>query len=306
MEMDRLPEFPRLMFVGDVALGNHPKTPGFGFHARYGGGIPELLAGRVLPETSGDGVLVGNLEFSLTANPALAGSQECCIGSVSYVDFLRRAGFNVLNLANNHAWQHGKEVFEETVQALRRAGIKVVGVPDDHDPGSFLRVSGKTIAILGVSARPRQGFTESPGYNEFEEREFLGRISDARRQADFVCVSIHWGQEFTAAPSAAERGIARAMVDAGADVVVGHHPHVLREVENYRGSVIAYSLGNFIGDMSWNPLTRRTGCLVVRAREPGDVVHEFMPAFVEDDCFPRYLQALRDAQLYRCPGANIR
>lgn len=278
------------LFLGDVALGNHPKTPGFGFFSRYGDEIPADLAKKVVPPSISYDLLFGNLEFALTGDQRLLDANTSCIGHLGYVEFLRRAGFTVLNVANNHSWQYGRAVFEETVRALRTAGIKVVGVPDDYDPGQYLKVAGRTVAFIGVSERPRQGFSEVPGYNEFDEADLLGRVRDARRVADLVYVSMHWGDEFIGLPSPQERRIARAIIDAGADAVIGHHPHVLREVEAYRGGVIAYSLGNFIGDMSWNPTTCLSGCLHLRKSETGRSWHEFVPALIGEDFFPCFLR----------------
>jgi poly-gamma-glutamate synthesis protein (capsule biosynthesis protein) len=279
----------RLALVGDIALGNHPKTPGFGFYSKYAKGVPPSLAQRVLPSGIFPDVVFGNMEFALANDMEHPGTNATCLGSDAYIPFLRQSGFTVLNVANNHAWQHGEGLFWKTVNSLQRVGIKVVGVPDDFDPSGFLRIKGMTVAILGCSARPRQGFTVSPGYNEFEEGSFLQAIRDARRHSDLVCASIHWGEEFLPIPNPREKEIARAMIEAGATLVVGHHPHVLREVETYRHGVIAYSLGNFIGDMVWNPLTRETGCLIVEARDSRIVSKAFLPAVIGRDYLPRYL-----------------
>jgi len=293
-----------MAMVGDVALGNHPKAPGFGFYSRYSKGIPRDLARRVLPPGSSPQVVLGNLEFALATDAGLARTDVCCLGSVSYISFLREAGFTVVNVANNHSWQHGPEVFRQTVKSLRGAGLKVVGIPDDFDPAGFLRIQGQTVAILGCSARPRQGFATRPDYNEFEKAQFLERIRDARRHSDLVCVSIHWGEEFVLIPSAHEREIAHEIIDAGAGLVVGHHPHVLREIECYKEGVIAYSLGNFIGDMIWNPRTRETGCLLVKAKGSRVDAEGFFPAMIDRDYFPRYLdestgRELLDTQVKR-------
>lgn len=279
----------RLALVGDVALGNHPKTPGFGFYSRYIQGIPKILCQRILPAGVRPDVLFGNLEFALANDARHPGTNACCLGSDTYVRFLRESGFTVLNVANNHAWQYGDAFFRETVNALKGTGIKVVGIPDDFEPAGFVQIKGSTVAFLGCSARPRQGFQGSPGYNEFDEGGFLQRIRDARRHADLVCVSVHWGEEFLPIASPWERGIAHAMIDAGAAVVVGHHPHILKEIETWRDGLIAYSLGNFIGDMIWNPVTRETGCLIVEARNSRVISNTFFPAAIERDFFPLYL-----------------
>jgi poly-gamma-glutamate synthesis protein (capsule biosynthesis protein) len=279
----------RLVFVGDVALGNHPKTPGFGLYSRYGKAIPDKLARNLLPPGICSDLFFGNLEFSLAADRYHPGTLACCLGSLSYLPFLQDAGFTVLNVANNHSWEYGAGNFGQTASELRNAGIKVVGIAEDFDPACYLHLKGKRVAFLGCCARPRQGFHMPPGYNEFEKERFLEQISIARKMADLVCVSIHWGDEFVCIPSPWERETARAMIDAGAAVVVGHHPHVLREIETYRNGIIAYSLGNFICDMTWNPLTRESGCLVLEVE--GSLIRSssFFPAMIAGDCFPRYL-----------------
>ena len=123
----------KMASVGDVALGNHPKTPGFGFFSSYRDGIPAELAARATPSSLSFDSLFGNLEFALTADDSPLDTDNCCIGHVGYADFLRRTRLTVLNMLNNHAWQRGRAVHIETVQVLREAGIKVVGIPDDYD-----------------------------------------------------------------------------------------------------------------------------------------------------------------------------
>ncbi len=282
----------QLAFVGDIALGNHPKAPGFGFYSRYRKEIPGNLGSRLLPPTIRPDLFFGNLEFALASDSDHPGNETCCLGVINYIPFLKQAGLTVLNVANNHAWEHEREAFWTTVRSLQAAGIKVVGIPDDFEPADFLRIKGKIVAFLGCSARPRQGFSAQPGYNEFDGNHFLGRIREARRHADLVCVSIHWGEEFIVIPSEEEKDLARAMLEAGAAVVVGHHPHVLREIETCREGVIAYSLGNFIGDMSWNPVTLQTGCLLVEAEGGRIRGQSFFPAVIEKDFFPRYLDRI--------------
>ena len=163
------------------------------------------------------------------------------------------------------------------------------GDPGRFQSGWFSSDQRENRCDSRLFSQTRQGFATPPGYNEFDKVHFLERIRDARSRADLVCVSIHWGEEFILIPCPPEREIARAMVEAGAGVVVGHHPHVLREVEYYRDGVIAHSLGNFIGDMVWNPLTRETGCLVVEAKGSRIQNATLFPGVIDHDYFPRYL-----------------
>lgn len=280
----------RLTFVGDIALGDHPKAVGFGFRSRYAGGIPAGYAERLLPPGQTTDFLFGNLEFTLGDEPGdvrdLGRSQ--CRGSRDYAAFLASAGVTALNVANNHSTQAGDDAFRSTVSLLRASGIHVVGTPRDLGESGTIDVGGTRIALLGWSDRPRQYAPHAPEYNEFSNAA-LASITAARQRADVVIASIHWGDEFILVPSDRERAIARAMIDAGATCVIGHHPHVVREVECYKGGVIAYSLGNFICDMTWDERTRMTGWLVVDVEGTRVTASSFVPAVIDDDYFPRPL-----------------
>jgi len=289
----------RFTFVGDIALGDHPKAVGFGFRSRYLTGIAPELAARIVPPDGAPDFFFGNLEFPLGFSPADEGdvARAQCRGLDAYVHALAAAGITALNVATNHSSQHGGAVFRRTVEGLRNAGIHVVGTPDDFGERGILHVGGRRLALLGWSDRPRQYSPERPPYNELSD-DALEHIANARRRADLVVASVHWGDEFILVPSDRERATARAMIDAGATFVIGHHPHVLREVESYRHGVIAYSLGNFIGDMTWDPRNRLSGWLNARLGEDGNIASwQVISALVDDDYFPRLLGGAADTRV---------
>jgi hypothetical protein len=289
----------RLAFVGDIALGDHPKTVGFGFRSRYPRGLAADLATRLLPPGPAPDLFFGNLEFALGASSGSAPSlaTEQCRGIDEYADFLENAGVSVLNVANNHSAQHGAGAFWSTVARVRDTGMAVVGTPDDFSDATVVEIGNLRVAVLGWSDRPRQYAREVPPYNELDDRAGA-LIRDARQRADIVVVSVHWGEEFVQLPANRERRIARSMIDAGAAIVVGHHPHVLREVELYADGLIAYSLGNFIGDMTWTEETRLGGCLVVDLDARGLRSHHFALSRIEADYLPRYLPAPEAAAVH--------
>jgi len=280
----------RLAFVGDLALGDHPKTVGFGFHSRYADGIPAREASRLPPPGPRPDLLFGNLEFCLGLDPAtdldLASRQ--CRGLDSYATFLALAGVAVVNVANNHCAQHGSSAFAATVQTCRAAGMTVVGTPADFTEAAAIPVGDRRVVFLGWSDRPRQYARETPPYNELADHA-PEIIRAARTHADVVLVSVHWGDEFVQVPAERERQVARSLIDAGATIVVGHHPHVLREVEEYRHGLIAYSLGNFVGDMTWNSDTRVGACLVVELDGDRLLRQHLALSRIESDYLPRYL-----------------
>lgn len=198
-------------------------------------------------------------------------------------DAFRRAGFHVVSLAGNHCMDWGPDALNDTVAALTSSGLQVVGVGNDILEARrpvFVQSKGRRIAFLAYSSILPQGYwaTETragcapmrawthyeqiehdqPGtpcrVHTFANREDLQALVDdvaaARAQADFVAVSIHWGIHFIPGVIADyQRDVGRAAIDAGAGVVLGHHAHILKGVDVYKGRPIIYSLCNFAMDL---------------------------------------------------------
>ena len=231
--------------VGDIVMGSTPNLPPDGGRGFFDDVQSELAADIVL----------GNLEGTLTTasgSKCGAGSRNCFAFRTppSYVRWLKQAGFTILNLANNHAYDFGRAGLEETVRTLRGAGLAHTGRPGQI---AYQQVGDARVAILGFAPYPwAQSLTDLPAARRL--------VRKAAASADLVVVTFHGGAEGVARQRVARgtemflgenRGdlmrFSRAVVDAGADVVIGHGPHVLRGMEWYRDRVIAYSLGNFAG-----------------------------------------------------------
>jgi poly-gamma-glutamate synthesis protein (capsule biosynthesis protein) len=160
--------------------------------------------------------------------------------------------------------QHGRAAFLETVSLLKAHGISPIGVNSEDCRKAIptiISVKGIRLGLLGYSLRPRQHSPEPPLYTEGEPKTMLADIKALAGQVDLVVVSVHWGEEFVPHPSPGEILLARQMVEAGAAIILGHHPHVLRGIERYRDAIICYSLGNFVFDMVWDERTNNT-CIV--------------------------------------------
>jgi len=232
---------PQLTFTatGDIALQPGP--------------VEDYFA-SVKQDLRGD-VVFGNLEGTLTdggASKCGGGDPNCFAfrASPSYARALRDAGFTVLNLANNHALDFGAQGWRDTVAAVRRAGMITDGRPGEI---AYAVAAGVRVAILGFAPYPwANDLLDVPA------AEALVRKAD--RWADVVVVYMHAGAEGTSYEHVTgvretflgeDRGnpeaFAHAVVRAGADLVIGSGPHVLRGMEWYRGRLIAYSLGNFVG-----------------------------------------------------------
>lgn len=232
--------------VGDTVMGSLP----YGLPSDGG----RTLFSQVDHLLTGD-VVLGNLEGTL----ATGGSSKCGSGSAncfafrtppSYARWLKDAGFTVMSLANNHAFDFGVVAQRQTVAALRRVGIRNTGRPGTQ---ATQKVKGQRVAILGFAPYEwADSLLDIPGA--------VRRVQAAARTAEIVIVTFHGGAEGsdkTRVPRGAEvafgekrgdlRAFSHAVVDAGADLVIGHGPHVLRGMEVYKKRLIAYSLGNFMG-----------------------------------------------------------
>jgi poly-gamma-glutamate synthesis protein (capsule biosynthesis protein) len=207
----------------------------------------DLTFGNFENPMSDRGVKVGSI-YSFRVDPrAVAG--------------LVYGGFDVLSLANNHIWDYGREAFEDTRKILTDNAISYVGAGDDyagaHTP-VVKDVNGTKIAYLAYT-NLLPGFllrTDSAPAVAAPLIETVAQdVMRAKNVADIVIVSFHWGNEYETVHNADQEQRAKAAIDAGADLVIGHHPHVVQEVVKYGNGYIAYSLGNFIFDQNFSPDT---------------------------------------------------
>lgn len=296
----------KYLLGGDIALGDHPKSVGFGFLSKYRKGIPTDLAERVFPRGVRADVRFGNLEFILDdlSVGEVDFDNAACRGDLLFLPWLNAAGFNVMNLANNHIYQFGRTPFEKSREGLKKNGIAVCGIASDPACIRAPDAHKSEAVFVGWCNRPRQYSYGPPPYNELETPKCFEQVRNLAKQGRDVCVSIHWGEEFVSGPSPSEREMARALIDAGATIVVGHHPHVLREVERYHNGIIAYSLGNLVGDMIWDPRIVQTGCLYVETADQRVVDSRFYTATLGSDYFPHYDE--KDGNLYERSPNNER
>ncbi|MFG1605852.1 CapA family protein [Actinoplanes sp. NPDC049265] len=234
--------------TGDIIMGSAPnKLP-----ARNGDGFFDSVTDGLKSD-----FVMGNLEQPLTGD---TGTSKCgsppranCFAFRSppaYAKHLQEAGFQLLNTANNHSKDYGTQGYQNTVQALEGAGLKHTGAQDEI---TVVEVKGVKVAVVGFSP-----YAGANNLNNLEAARDV--VKRAAGQADLVVVQVHMGAEgsdkthvkpgselFFGENRGDPKAFSHAVVDAGADVVIGHGPHVLRGMEFYKDRLIAYSLGNFAG-----------------------------------------------------------
>lgn len=195
----------------------------------------------------------GNLEGPLTHGGTRAEDKQFLFRSPpdKVTDAMTAAGFDVVSLANNHTLDYGAEGLRDTIVALEKKSIRFAGAGNDIAEArraTYLERNGLKVAFLAYSLTFPEEFwaTSQRAGTAFGHRQHIeSDIRQARSQADIVVVSFHWGRESTTELRPYQVGLGRAAINAGAQVVIGHHPHILQAVERYKEGVILYSMGNF-------------------------------------------------------------
>lgn len=193
-----------------------------------------------------DDLTVANMEGTLTTSNDRQQKTFAFKGDPSYTEILTRGGVEATNLANNHSRDYGDQSYEDTIQYLEAAGITTFG----YDRTAVMDVKGIKVGLIGI----------------YELKDGLGRqqqvidtIQEVKDQgAQVIIVSFHWGTEKSNIPDDIQKTLAHLAIDQGADLVVGHHPHVLQGIEKYQGKNIVYSLGNFCFGGNKNPSDKDT------------------------------------------------
>lgn len=275
-----------LVAVGDILLG---RSLGAQMHEASDYRLPFR---NIVGTLSAADLTLGNLEGPFCAEPPYPASGMTFRVRPAAIEGLTFAGFDVLSVANNHARDGGNACLEFTLAHLRQAGIAPVGAGRDfveaHSPAMLTR-RGVRFAFLGYTYADYNDFPGGrgpvvAGRNPAQVRQDVAR---ARTQADVVIVSLHDGAEYTRRVAEETREFARAAIDTGAALVLGHHPHVPQHIEHYRDGWIFYSLGNFVFQQFTPPETQHA--LIARVTFSGARIErvEALPAVIEMHSRPR-------------------
>ncbi|AZN40247.1 CapA family protein [Paenibacillus albus] len=260
-----------LSFAGDVLLAASVET----LMLKNGYEYPYTYVGPFLKKPD---LMAANLETPVTTRGIPAQKKQYVYkSSPDALPALKASGIDVVNLANNHTMDQGEEGLLDTIGHLDSAGIPNMGAGRD-DAEAFkpvlLEAKGISVAYIGLSRVIPEGSWKAakdhPGLAEtYDSTRAVKAIQDAKKQADLVVVMVHWGIEREDNPNDDQKRLAHEYIDAGADLVIGSHPHTLQGFESYKGKWIAYSLGNFIFPGMTPDKTKDTGVVDARCSADG-------------------------------------
>jgi len=191
-------------------------------------------------------ILFGNLETVLSTTGKEKKKSVVLKSSPDSVTYLDDAGFDILNVANNHILDLGLEGFKNTLNLLDEHELKYIGAGFEKSSlnSSFIEKNGIKLGFLGYTIG-RFKVPEEISISKIKEKKIISDIEMIKDKCDFVVISLHWGTENVFYPSPKQIELAHKLIDHGATLILGHHPHVLQGIEKYKNGLIAYSLGNF-------------------------------------------------------------
>lgn len=270
-----------LLFSGDIYMSDYVTK-------QYDkSGIDGILSKELLEEFKAADVAMVNQEFTFSTGGTKAGDKQYTFRvNPQYVKAFTDMGIDIVTLANNHSMDFGIEALKDSFTTLNNADILYSGAGNNLEEArdiKYIEVQNKTFAYLSASrVIPEPGW--NAGSNKagmlttYDPTNLVEDIKEARENSDFVVVYVHWGIEKATKPEEYQRNLAKAYIDAGADLVVGSHPHVLQGIEYYNSKPIVYSLGNFI---FYNAIAQ-TAVLKVTVNEQNEATLKLLPARAEN------------------------
>jgi poly-gamma-glutamate synthesis protein (capsule biosynthesis protein) len=268
--------------VGDRIIADGPGVPF--------GGVADFLQGA--------DIAIANLECAISDRGEPAPKGFTFRAPPAATDALAAGGIDVVSLANNHTFDYGPAAFADTEAALEARGIAHAGAGPNAAAArapTVLNRNGLRIAFLsyvdvpiewrGFDTRQWEATATTPGVAWLNVDQMQADVRAAREGSDLVVVLMHFGHENEYAPNDTQRAQARAAIDAGAALVIGHHPHVLQAAEWYGNGLIVYSLGNFVFDGTDNP-TKESAVFLADLTEAGVVSYRFIPVTIDETGLP--------------------
>ena len=244
-----------------------------------------------------------NSEFAFSSRgSAMRGKQYTFRANPNNVNVYHEMGVDMVTLANNHVYDYGMNAFYDTLSTLKTSKIPYIGAganKNEAEDAYYLVINGYKISFLNATRAEKYILTpeatdDNPGvFRCYDPTRLSERIKEEKEKSDYVVVIVHWGKETYHTLENVQIETGKIYIDSGADMVIGHHAHVLQGVEFYKGKLIAYNLGNFI----FNSLSVDTGILKWELSNNGESKFYFYPG-LQSDCYTRDVVGVDAINLY--------
>lgn len=289
-----------IRIVGDVSFADNWKIiPAM---ENRGKGIYGVLSEETVALLKESDIFLANNEFTYsTRGTPIAGKAYTFRADPSRVSLMHDIGADIVSLANNHAYDFGADAFADTLTTLREADIPYIGggknIAEAAKPFYFI-VGGRKYAFSAATKAEKNILTPEAGENTsgvmrtYDPSKYIEVIKNAEQQCDYNIAYVHWGAEGSHQIEAGLYEMGAQFIDAGADIVVGAHAHILQGIQYYNGVPIVYNLGNFI----FNSQTIDTGILEINISSSGAAFYKFIPA-IQKNCYTELVHGDEKARI---------
>ena len=243
-------------------------------------------------------ILFGNLETVLSNRGKKAEKSVLLYASPQKVEYLKESGFDILNIANNHILDLGLEGFNETLEVLNQNGLSFIGAGNRKFGQScaMIKKKGLKLVFLGYYQDGFRNFKKGVFINKVDENYIVADIKNLKSQCDIIVISLHWGTENVFYPCPEQIKLARNLIDDGATVILGHHPHVVQGIERYKNGLIVYSLGNF-QFLTDREINKKSIILSVEINKNGIEDYRIIPVKINEDFMPYVLNYQKSQEM---------
>ena len=274
-----------ISFVGDISLAdNFDIMP---YYDKRNEGVYGILSKEVVDIMTTSDIMVANNEFTISKRGTPLNKTYTFRADPQRINVYKEMGIDMVSLANNHIYDYGEEAFIDTLNYLKEEGISYSGAGiniNEAKKASYFIVNGYKIAFISSTRAEKNIIT--PGATETESGTFrcydpallIETIKEEKEKSDYVILLIHWGKEDSHEIEEVLYETGKKYIDAGADLIVGSHAHLLQGMEFYNNKLIAYNLGDFI----FNRETKDTGILKLTINNEGNMQYNFVPCKQEN------------------------
>lgn len=271
----------KISFGGDFCFANDPCTKNIGIVNRYNSLNKSKIVSGLKPLFFESDLSLINLESPIS-NSFDAANKSAFLMPPEVLDILVESGIGIVNLANNHILQYGEEAFDNTVSLIKSRKIKIIGKSENNlsDEIAWYEIDKLKIAIAGFNER--HDFHNNQKYSLLDRKSVLEALRVMEeKDIDVKILVFHWGNEYVNIPSPRQIYDAHFFIDKGANVIIGHHSHVMQPVEKYNGGIIAYSLGNLLFDNLFSSKVKMGLVLNIQFHKNG-IDYELIPVWLDE------------------------
>jgi poly-gamma-glutamate synthesis protein (capsule biosynthesis protein) len=273
----------KIYAVGDIFLANQPTQIDKGVTRIIKTKGTEYLFKNVNNVFKNADVLMGNFETPVCEKKNI---KSKIFRSEEYtIKCLAETGFDILSVANNHILEQGVDGYINTISIMKKNKILPIG---EKNKTKIISIKGTKIGLIAFSSIDNMNINGP--YQKLEINKIIEEIKYLKTNVDIIIISAHWGYEYINYPSPKQIEIAHKFIDSGANIILGHHPHVLQNIEVYKNNIIAYSLGNFIFDIDWWPDSFNTIILKIEITPNNRIKYAAIPIKINKNYQPTLIK----------------